>query len=425
LTIPPVTKTSSQALENPESSTNTTLRRLFTPWRVKWYSRGALFALAAVYLFALVTSHGSATVFGGRISGDFVSFYTAGRIIADGKAEQLYSGRLQLQYQEELIGEPGVLIPFLYPPHFALLYTPLAKLPFQVAYAIQTLAMLAALAIACVLFQRLYPNLIGSSYFLFFVALTAHPILRSIMGGQNTMLSVLLITLCWFSVVHRRQYHAGIYLGLLFFKPQFALPLAGLFFLSGRWRIWLSAAITAVTLLMVGTAVIGINWVNNWHDLVNRFYDYSMVNYTSYIVSWNAFASAMFGAGDGLAVVFGWVATALTIATISWVWLRGRRTGDLNAQIGLASICIIMLAPQTLFYDAGIALIAVVVLLGRLGRLDPILVFGIWITSYLQLLSPFVGFSFSLVPLLLILTLSLTYLWSPATVGETSRFPAR
>lgn len=401
------------------------LTRLLTPWRLKWYTRGALFALAAVYLLALVTSSGSSTIFAGRLSGDFVAFYSAGRMIADGEVGQLYSGRRQLEYQEELIGESGVLIPFLYPPHFALLYTPLSKLPFRAAYAVQTFAMLAALALACVLIQRLYPKLIGSSYLLFFVALTVHPILRSIMGGQNTALSILLITLCWFSVVHKKHYLAGIYLGLLFYKPQFAMPLAGLFFLSGRWRVWLSAAITALTLLAAGTAVAGPQWVNNWLDLVNGYFDYSMVNYTSYIVSWTFMASAIFGAGDGLTVAFGWVAAALTIVVISWVWFRGRRTGDLNAQIGLASICIIMLAPQTFFYDAGIALIAVVALLGRLGRLDPILIFGIWITSYLQLLSPIGGISLSLVPLFAILALAFNYLWSAATVGEPGQALAR
>lgn len=400
------------------------LKRLLTPWRIKWYTRGALFALAAVYLLTLVTGSGSSTIFGGRLGGDFVTFYSAGRMIADGEAAQLYSGRRQLEYQEELIGERGVLIPFLYPPHFALLYTPLAKLPFRAAYAVQTLAMLAALALACVLIQRLYPQLIGSSYLLFFMALTAHPILRSIMGGQNTALSILLITLCWFSVVHKKHYLAGIYLGLLFYKPQFAVPLAGLFFLSGRWRVWLSAAITALTLLAAGTAVAGPHWVTNWLDLVNGFFDYSMVNYTSYLVSWTAIASALFGAGDSLTVAFGWVATASTIIVISWVWLSGRRTGDLNAQIGLASICIIMLAPQTLFYDAGIALIAVVALLGRLGRLDPILIFGVWITSYLQLLSPIGGISLSLVPMLAILALSFTHLWSPATGDAPGKDPA-
>ncbi|MDH3738614.1 MAG: hypothetical protein OER92_05420, partial [Alphaproteobacteria bacterium] len=65
------------------------IQTVLTPWRVKWYSRGALFALAVAFVVILVSGSGTDTLTG-RVGGDYPAFYTAGQIIADGQAETLY-----------------------------------------------------------------------------------------------------------------------------------------------------------------------------------------------------------------------------------------------------------------------------------------------------------------------------------------------
>ena len=45
------------------------IETILTPWRVKWYSRGALLALAAAFLVILVSGSGTTTLTG-RIGGD-------------------------------------------------------------------------------------------------------------------------------------------------------------------------------------------------------------------------------------------------------------------------------------------------------------------------------------------------------------------
>ena len=96
--------------------------------------------------------------------------------------------------------------------------------------------MAAALALACGLLQRMYPQAIGSANIMFALALTSFPFFWSVFNGQNTTLSLLLIVACFYNMMNGRNILAGIFLGLLFFKPQFAFPLAGLFLLSGRWQ---------------------------------------------------------------------------------------------------------------------------------------------------------------------------------------------
>jgi hypothetical protein len=387
------------------------IETILTPWRVKWYSRGALLALAAAFLVILVSGSGTTTLTG-RIGGDYPSFYTAGQIIADGKAETLYEVSQQRSYQKELVGDESGVLAFAYPPHFALLYVPLSKLPFRLSYAVHTLAMVAALALACLLIQRIYPNLIASPYLLFFLALTAYPIFRSVIGGQNTALSILLIVLCWYKVLHNKHYQAGLYLGLLLFKPQFAVPLAGLFFLSGRWRVWLSAGATGIVLFGVNSALLGPAWFVDWFDMIAAFSGADARTNFGELVSWQGFLQAVMGPGNSIAMALGWGLSAATILAISWVWYAGGRQADFSAQLALASICIVLISPHTLYYDSGIVLIAVVVLLARLGRLNANVILGVWAAGLPQLLSPSLGFSLSFVPVVVMLGFAVFYLWS-------------
>ncbi len=389
------------------------LDSILTPWRLKWYSRGALLALAVAFVVILLSGSGPQTLTG-RIGGDYPAFYSAGQIIAGGEAKNLYSPQTQAAYQKPLIGDQSGVLLFAYPPHFAMLYAPLAELPFRLSYAVHTLALVAALALACVLIQRIYPTLIDSPFLLFFLALTAYPIIRSVMGAQNTALSLLLIVLCWYSVLNNRHYQAGIFLGLLFFKPQFAVPLTGLFLLSGRWRVWLTAAATAIVLFALSTAIMGPAWFADWLDMARTFSRFDVQVNFGELVSWQGFLQALFGDGNGVAVGLGWILSTATVLGASWVWFAGGRQADFNAQIGLASVCIVLISPHTLYYDSGIALIAFIVVLSRFGALNPGLILGVWAAGYLQLLSPVLGFSLSFLPLVLILILAAMYLWPHA-----------
>jgi len=65
------------------------LAQVLTPWRVKWYSRAAVLALAVAFLVVLLSGSGTTTLTG-RIGGDYPAFYTAGQIVAAGEAANLY-----------------------------------------------------------------------------------------------------------------------------------------------------------------------------------------------------------------------------------------------------------------------------------------------------------------------------------------------
>ena len=150
----------------------------------------------------------------------------------------------------------------------------------------------------------------------------------------------------------------------------------------------------------------GPAWFVDWFELIGNV----RFNFAELVVA--RFFSSVMGAGDGVAVALGWGLSVATVIAVSWVWYAGGQKADFNAQLALAVPCILLVSPHTLYYDGGILLIAVVVLLNKLGRLNANLILVVWAAGLLQLLSPRLGVSLSFIPVAVTLVAALVYLWS-------------
>jgi len=281
--------------------------------------------------------------------------------------------------------------------------------------------MIAALGLACRLMQRIYPEVLHSWYFCVFFALTYYPMFRAVFGGQNTSLSLLLIVLCWHRVIRARHLEAGLYLGLLMFKPQFAVPLAGLFLFSGRRRVCLGAIVTTIALYGVGALVSGPCWPQVWFDAARGFAALDASANSANAISWLGFAEAVLGPGNPAALTLGWSLIALTILVISGIWWIGGRRADFGAQLALASVCLVLISPHAMFYDMGLSLVAFAVLLGRPARTRPRTAVGLWAMGLVQVPSPLVGFSVGLFAQILTLSFALVRLGRPAMGVESEK----
>jgi hypothetical protein len=121
------------------------LKRLLTPWRLKWYPRSLLSAIAVAFIIAVLSGNGASTLTG-RLGGDYAAFYGAGRIIAEGEFGELYNWNRQLDSQKDLFpGDDKSFLPFMNPPYVALAYLPLSLLPYRLSYVIHTLLLVGAL----------------------------------------------------------------------------------------------------------------------------------------------------------------------------------------------------------------------------------------------------------------------------------------
>jgi hypothetical protein len=215
----------------------------------------------------------------------------------------------------------------------------------------------------------------------------------SITGGQNTAITILLIALSWKAVKQNREYLAGIYAGLMLFKPQFALPLTGVYLLSGRWRIGVSFGVAAIVTYIVGAWMIGPDWFAVWLDNAKwQIQAYSVIDKEN-AVSWLGFTEAVLEAGNQWAAIIGWVLTVLTAIGISLLWWAGGRKNFSTALIGVTSVCLVLIPPHVIFYDAGIILFAYVAIASRPLRLKAELLGMIWLLSWSQTAADFIGFS--------------------------------
>lgn len=65
----------------------------------------------------------------------------------------------------------------------------------------------------------------------------------------------------------------------------------------------------------------------------------------------------MLGSDSSLALVIGLVGASLVAGLLSWMWLHPERF-DLAARMGVAAMGMLLMSPHTMFYDAGLLIVA-------------------------------------------------------------------
>ncbi len=369
------------------------LQRLLTPWRLKWYPRSLLAAIGVAFIIAVLSGNGASTLTG-RLGGDYAAFYGAGRIIAKGEFGELYNWKRQLDAQKDLFpGEEKSFLPFMNPPYVALAYLPLSLLPYRFSYAIHTLLLVGALLMTLHQVRPMNAHIDRHYLFAFTLLLFFYPVLRSVLGGQNTAFTLLLIACSWRAVEDRHEFRAGFFLGLLLFKPHFALPLIGVYVLSGRWRVGIASSITALFLYVIGILMQGQRWVVIWFEYAKWAIQPPMGFEPDKAISWLGFFKALLGVDSTFALILGWTMLLGTIIGISWIWFVGGRRADLKAQIGLAAPCLLLIPPHVYYYDAGVLFFTYAVFVTKHFKRQAELVGIIWLLGFSQMLSGLIGIS--------------------------------
>lgn len=351
----------------------------------------AVLASITVSFAAVVLAADGASSLAGRVGGDFPAFYGSGSIVADGDVDQLYEFDRQVEAQRGLHPDAGALY-FAYPPPVAAAYALLAQLTYVPAYIAQTLLMLAALAGAFLLIRPMLPGARPPAPVLSALALTFVPVYMAVTLGQNSAVVVLLIAASWRFARDGRDALAGLALGLLLFKPQYAVPLVGLHLVRRRWRLVGTSGLVAGAWWVAGAAMLGASWTTEWLGQVADFNALDAEINGANAVSWLGIAEHVFGVGSTSALLLGGALACLTAIWLVVVW---RRAGDerLGLPMAAAAVGILLISPHAMFYDATLLLVTLAGLAaaGRTpsGRL---LALG-WVLGALHPLKEVVGFT--------------------------------
>jgi arabinofuranan 3-O-arabinosyltransferase len=212
--------------------------RIFTERRVGFYASG----IAAAYVISvawLLLRHGLAVTTDGVNCTDFTWIWLSSKLASSGIVSQIYDYAIFSAARVALIGPPNCVIEhFDYPPTLLLFTYPLSLMPYFTAF----LAWIAA----TLLLDRAAVYAIIPRRAAVIAAVTSVPVLINVLLGHNGFLTAGLVGLALAFLERRRPWLAGIFLGLLTYKPQFGIlfPLALL--VSRDWRVILSAAATGV-----------------------------------------------------------------------------------------------------------------------------------------------------------------------------------
>lgn len=353
------------------------------PGRMLLYSRAALFAVVAAFAISVLGSTGADTV-SGRLGGDFPAFYAAGSIVGDGDWTNLYDPDRQLAEQARLFPESDdSFLYFAYPPHAAAIYRPFAALDYRVAYALHSMLMAAAAVAALALIRPMVPLVRKRFELTVTAALLFNPVLRAVTGGQNTALTLLGVAAAWRLLHDDEDIAAGLVVALLLYKPQVAVPLAGVLLLARRWRAVAATAVGALVVWGLGASLAGTTWLTTWWTEVRSFAELDADVNGHNAISWLGVSEHLLGAGSTAAYALAGPFVLATIAAVSFVWMSGHV--DLATRFAVTAAGILLMSPHAMFYDAGLLVITAVVALDRLGARAVPVVGAVWVLSWLQM----------------------------------------
>lgn len=312
---------------------------------------GVSLAVAGWLVLAwLHASPGMLDRFGTLRGVDFLQFYAAGWVVANGHAASLYDWEAFARRLPELVPGIGELL-FLpvYPPQLALVFAPLGTLAYLPALAIWTLVSAALYVGAGWAALRALPALRAYRLEAWCFALGFPPFLQLLAHGQVAAIALAVLIAALYGFQNAKPLLVGLALGSLVFKPQLgAFALAALI-LWPSWRLLGGLFIGAGVQLTLVAAILGTALLREYVTVVQTLASsagqfepklwamHSLRGAFELLVGQNALATA------------GWL-----LASALSVWLaRSAWTQNQSTDVRFAVICLLglLLNPHLYIYD--------------------------------------------------------------------------
>jgi alpha-1,2-mannosyltransferase len=177
---------------------------------------------------------------------DFLQFPVAARLIAQGRAPEIYNDQLLADGIREIVGsDTSIHLQYFYGPQVALPFVPFIRLSFLTEGAIWV-ALSVLTYFACVyLVWKTCPGLKPYSGLVFLCAAAYPPLFHFFVRGQLSAVVLLCFTMAWLAFRAQRDFLAGLALGLLAFKPQFLVAIPLVLLIAQAWKMFAGIAISA------------------------------------------------------------------------------------------------------------------------------------------------------------------------------------
>ncbi len=189
---------------------------------------------------------------------DFRSFYAAGHLVRDGRRAQLYDSELAHSAEIQYVGYAGPILPFIHPSYEAALFALLSFFPYKTSFCLFFAINLALLALAFRLLSPPFAWLREAWPLLPAIAVAAFlPVGVCLIHGQDSILLLAILAGAYALDHRRREFAAGLLLGLGLFRFQLLLPLLLLLVFSRKWKFLYGFAASAVAVVAACVLVSG------------------------------------------------------------------------------------------------------------------------------------------------------------------------
>lgn len=314
-----------------------------------WLNRDRVVRIAAiaglgslallVWLFAL--SKGTLDPLGRPLGTDFSNVWTAGRMALEGRAADAWSWPNHFAVQRAVHGAHVDLFGWHYPPPFLLVASALAALPYVPGLIAWQLATLLPFAW---MMHRLAPRRET-----LLLVLAAPVTLICLAHGHNGFLTALLLG-GGLMLLDKRPFLAGLLLGCLIYKPQFALVLPPLLLASRSWRAIGGAVASSLLLIAMTLAIWG--WPV-WQAFLDSLPLTRSVIVEQGATGWHKIMSPfaairMWGGSIPLAYAVQLLASLAAIVAVVWLSLK---RGEAQLRNALACAAVLVATPYVLDYD--------------------------------------------------------------------------
>jgi hypothetical protein len=216
---------------------------------------------------------------------DFLPLYALARLVAQGRADQLYNQQATADEIETIVhrsaGEnengcpsasslANVRLPVLYGPQVGLFFVPFARLSFPTAALTWVVSSLLVFFACIYVVWRACPGLRPHWRMVAICAAAFPPLFHFFVRGQLSVLVLACFTAAFLALRADHGWLAGIALGLLIFKPQFLIAIPLVLLLAQAWKTLAGLCISAAGQVVLawicfGSAVMRAYFVTMWH----------------------------------------------------------------------------------------------------------------------------------------------------------------
>lgn len=292
------------------------------------------FALAVVLAFFLARS-GYEFLTRGWLSvpGDFICFWSAGKVANEFGYAAVYDLTILLQAQRQVVPEAEVVLPMFYPPVFLPLFQLLAQLP--IFYSYWLWLALNLVAFVAYLFFFLQQMRLSLKLRVLLLIVLSVPVFQNFFAAQVNLFLMLGVGEFLRLLARRRDFWAGMMLGLLLIKYQLVLPLFPYLAFQRKWKTLLGLLTISFLLTLASALMLGFDRIDDTVRAVLQASQHNLTAKGDNMVNWRMVGvqSAAWGLSSLPPAVVSGAGMFLTGLAVLWLWHRAPDQADFSTEV--------------------------------------------------------------------------------------------